>query len=112
VSGFVTDDSPTPQPLSGVVLALINSQGQTVATAATDINGFYKFSNVPPDVYTITVITREPGYLDDYDSVGTVNGNPDGASINAATLGSINLTPGDIGINYDFVENLLHSGGS
>ncbi len=107
LSGFVTDDSFNP--LSGVALALINSQGQTVATAITDSTGFYQFPNLPPDVYTITVTAAEPGYSDDYDVIGTVNGNRNGTAPGTATLSSINLTPGSIGIHYDFVEHLAGS---
>jgi hypothetical protein len=89
-----------------VVVVLKNSQGQQVGTATTDANGFYQFTNLPPDVYTLYVPTPASGYVAAYDAVGTVNGSSDGNAFDASTLTGINLTSGNIGIKYDFIERL------
>jgi hypothetical protein len=102
VSGFVEDTSNNP--LSGVGVNLVNSQGATVATATTDTNGFYQFTSLPPDVYTVTVPTPEAGYQADHATAGTVNGSTDGTVPSATIIATVNLTSGNVGVNYDFFE--------
>jgi hypothetical protein len=105
LSGQVTDTSGGP--LSGVVLTLTttNSQGQTVTyTTQTDSNGNYQFTGLQAGVYNVSV-TPPSGWTASSDSAGTVNGAPSGNTQQGpATIGSINVLAGSVGVNYDFQE--------
>lgn len=87
-----------------VTLTYTNAQGQTVtATAVTAADGSYSFANLPPGMYTVSA-SLAPGFTSIDDQVGTVNGALDGASLSGNTLSQINLSAGNAGVNYDFVE--------
>jgi hypothetical protein len=110
LSGFVT--TPTGAGLSGVVVALTttNGQGQTVTVyATTDSSGFYQFTALQAGTYTLSV-TPPTGYQNGTDQVGTVNGASSGSLLGSGTIGNLNLTPGSIGLNYDFQEQTFFGG--
>ena len=87
-----------------MTLTYTNAQGQTVtATAVTAADGSYSFANLPPGMYTVSA-SLAPGFTSIDDQVGTVNGALDGASLSGNTLSQINLSAGNAGVNYDFVE--------
>ncbi|MBJ7901194.1 MAG: hypothetical protein GC158_15030 [Cyanobacteria bacterium RI_101] len=81
LSGFVYEDADndgtfagTNTPISGAIIELRNSSGVTVATAPTDSNGQYVFTNVLPGNYTIFENSLA-GYTDVTDIDGNGNGN-------------------------------------
>ena len=63
--------------LEGVTLQLFNSNGDLLGTTATDSDGYYQFTGLVPDVYTVVVVTSSlpaglvPSY--DYDGIATAN---------------------------------------
>jgi hypothetical protein len=111
LSGSVTDT--TGSPLGGVVVALTttNSQGQQVTVyATTDSSGSYQFTDLQPGTYTLSVVPPS-GYQNGAESVGTVNGAGSGTDLGNGTIGGISLTPGGVGRNYGFQEQLSSGGG-
>lgn len=111
LSGVVNDQAGTG--LGGVVVALTttNSQGQVVTLyATTDSHGFYQFTDLQAGTYTLSVVPPS-GYQNAAESVGTVNGAGSGTDLGSGTIGTIGLTPGGVGRNYGFVEQLTSSGG-
>jgi hypothetical protein len=117
VSGLVYQDSNGNNALdagepgiAGVTVTLysVGVAGQfAVATTTTGANGTYSFTTdsngngLWPGSYQV-VETQPSGYLLGAATVGTVNGSADGTVISATTIGSIALTSGQAGINYDF----------
>jgi serine-aspartate repeat-containing protein C/D/E len=110
VSGYVYVDANNngvydsgETPIQYVTLKLLDSSGNpTGATATTDVNGFYSFTNLAPGVYGVTE-TQPAGYLDGLDAAGTLGGaahNP-GDKIDSVTLAS-----GQSGLRYNFGELL------
>ena len=53
LSGTVEDN--TGAVLSGATVTLTNPEVQSVQTATTGASGFYRFSELPPGTYTVTV---------------------------------------------------------
>jgi hypothetical protein len=110
LSGYVT--TPGGGRLSGVVVTLTttNAQGQTVTVyATTDSTGFYQFTALQAGTYTLGV-TPPSGYQNGTDQVGTVNGVSNGSPLGNGTIGNLSLTPGSIGLNYDFQEQTFFGG--
>jgi hypothetical protein len=66
--------------------------------ALTDANGFYSFSGLAAGIYTISI--SPPTGFSDTASAGNLGGTP---SLNQ--IGSISLSAGLNGVNYNFVEN-------
>ena len=99
------------QGISGITLTLsgTNGLGQSItATATTDVNGNYTFSTdsnhnaLRPGNYTVTEAIPG-GFLAGATSVGTNNlGATDGSVVSTGVIGSVNLTSGQTGSNYDF----------
>ncbi len=96
--------------IAGVTMTLTgtNGLGQAItATATTAANGTYTFtldSNgnaLRPGTYSVTE-TQPSGYLAGATAVGTVSGTTDGTVVSAGQIGSIALTSGQSGINYNF----------
>jgi hypothetical protein len=77
ISGSVSDGA---NPIPGVVVTLINSNGDRVGAFTTLADGKYTFPNLPDGVYTIKE-TNPPGTTggSDFDS-----GNPDSTSVTLA----------------------------
>ncbi len=87
--------------LSGVTLTLTgtNDKGSVTATATTDSNGAYSFTNLRPGSYTITE-TAPSGYLDGAVTVGSqLSGTAGTENIN-----TIVLAPNVNGVNNNFGE--------
>ncbi|MFK7765870.1 MAG: SdrD B-like domain-containing protein [Mariniblastus sp.] len=113
ISGFVHGDangdcifdpSEGDQPLAGVELVLLNSNGVQVGQTVTDANGKYSFDNLTPGTYSVREITPD-GYLDGGATLGTVGGLSQGIA-GQGILSSITVGSGDAAINYDFCEHI------
>jgi hypothetical protein len=100
--------------LAGITLTLTgtNGLGQSISTTTTTaVDGSYSFSTdsnnnvLRPGTYQV-VETQPNGYLAGVTGVGTVNGTTDGTVVSSGTIGSIVLTSGQSGINYNFGEML------
>jgi hypothetical protein len=110
ISGHVFGGITGTTPLSGVTLTLtgLDANNNVVTlTATTDTSGFYSFGSLgdlPPGTYAITE-TVPLGYDHANPSVGTVGGSADGV-VGTNAIGSIVLNPGNVGVNYDFVNVL------
>jgi hypothetical protein len=91
-----------------VTLSGTNGLGQSItATTTTAANGAYSFSTdsggnaLLPGTYQVAE-TQPGGYLAGATNVGTVNGTSDGTVVATGHIGSIALTSGQNGINYNF----------
>ena len=62
------------------MLALRDGQGQVIATATTDDQGFYKFNVLPPDVYSIEEAVNPGPYAAFSATPGTVANQTDGTA--------------------------------
>jgi serine-aspartate repeat-containing protein C/D/E len=103
LNNTATFDS-TDTPLAGVTVKLYQHGCETiVATAVTDANGKYSFTNLAPGTYCVVEI-QPAGYLEGGDQVGTVNGVASGTLDGSNRICSAQLDSGDNGINYDFWE--------
>ncbi len=108
ISGHVGNDTtgdcetnPNTPGIAGVVMHLLDSSGQTVATTTTDASGNYQFTNLNAGTYT--VLEEQPtGWLEDDAHVGSAGG----VVINDDQIGQIPLTSNVNGIHYDFCEVL------
>ena len=98
--------------IAGVTLTLsgTNGMGQSItATATTAANGTYSFTTdsngnaLLPGTYQIAE-SLPSGYLAATNTVGTVNGSSDGALLTGNKIGSIVVTSGQAGVNYNFGE--------
>ncbi|MBS0207311.1 MAG: carboxypeptidase regulatory-like domain-containing protein [Planctomycetes bacterium] len=83
--------------LAGVTLYLDDAAGNVVASAVTDANGFYRFANLMPGLYTVQVV--EPGgiYIPWINTAGTTGG-----AATAVSIVSINLNNGDNSLENNF----------
>ncbi len=56
-SGFITklDYYQKQIPLTGVMLEILNSTGETIGLSSTDIDGYYQFASVLPGIYHIRI---------------------------------------------------------
>jgi hypothetical protein len=104
---FATDPAGK-RPLEGVRIALLNDQGQTVATTLTDAQGSYRFEGLPKGTYAI-VQTQPTGLIDGPSKAGRVDGKTNGQAINGVRIESISLLGGQAGFEYDFCERLPSS---
>jgi SdrD B-like domain len=107
ISGFVRDDQGNGQ--GSVVLELKFPNGSVVATTATDIQGNYTFSLVPPGNYTI-METNSDGLLYDVSDYDTID---DGDAFDADTAvgGIVNVTlqPAETHAGNDFTDTTMGS---
>ena len=84
--------------LAGIVVYLMNSQGNTVAQTTTDDQGRYQFTGLAAGTYAIQTTA-------DSSSPGTVNGVQDGqGGAGYNTIFSVILGAGQQGIEYDFTQ--------
>ena len=72
---YDADESPIP----GVVIQLLNADGDVIATTTTDINGHYKFEGLPPGTYSVHEL-QPAGYFDGCEHAGSHGGDDDGRS--------------------------------
>ncbi len=85
--------------ISDVVIELYNDSGDRIATARTDSNGRYKFSNLPAGQYTVREI-QPTGWLQGGQKVGSHGGDDSVADV----ISSIPIGFGDRLTQYNFYE--------
>jgi uncharacterized repeat protein (TIGR01451 family) len=94
-------------PIPGVLLTLTgvtNSGQQVTRTTRTGADGSYIFLSLLPGNYSLKE-TQPAGYFSGRNSVGTVDGVPDGMlGINKDVITNIDLTRGGCGFNYNFAD--------
>jgi protocatechuate 3,4-dioxygenase beta subunit len=113
--------TPDDTPLAGVVLRLGDADGNFLTDGGgnfiqttTDANGFYQFTGLDADTYTVFQI-HPSGYLDSIDTPGTTGGtaanptslgNPDlvGITHNMDAIAKITVTAGQHSQNNNFSE--------
>ena len=108
ISGYVYADpndngirETGEQGIAGVVMELLDANGNVVATTTTNADGYYKFENLAPGTYSVRQAAQPSGWYDGKDTAGSAGGtahNP-GDSITGITLG-----PGVHAVNYNFGE--------
>ena len=95
---------PGEEGIAGVLIQLLDQDGNVVAEAVTDENGCYKFEDVPPGKYDIRQI-QPTGWLDGQDSPGEVNGEKSGQAENPGDIiRCVELRLGDEGKEFNFGE--------
>ncbi len=110
ISGFVYHDRSgegdrdpaTEEGIEFVDVVLYDSVGAEVARDKTDANGAYSFDTLAAGEYRI-VEDHPDGWIDGIDKAGSLGGT----AVNPGdTIHTINVQPGDAGINYNFGEQL------
>ncbi len=104
------DQSGDTQDNVLVTLTGMNRQGQSVTmTTVTDMTGAYFFANVQPGTY---MVTEGPPQTENnlvYDGTTSYAGQIDGAgafdSPNGVTIADVTLGSGDVGTQFDFINN-------
>ncbi|MGI9515770.1 MAG: SdrD B-like domain-containing protein [Pirellulaceae bacterium] len=105
VNGDCTfDPAEGDMPLEGVVLELLDVNGEVIATTKTDANGNYAFTGLVPGEYSVREYTPD-GYVDGEEMVGTVNGESTGKMFDDLLAGIV-LTSGQNAVDYDFCEHV------
>ena len=107
-TGSLTSGDP---PIPGTVLTLLDSGGHVVAMTTAGPDGSYSFTTDASGTLllagTYTVHETQPiPYLQGTNTVGTVNGIPDGMLTSIDTIASIKLTAGQESLNNNFGELL------
>ncbi len=110
ISGRVKDDrngdcdtNPNVPGIAGVTIELLDAGGNVVRTTKTDADGRYSFDLLTRGTYAVREI-QPKGWFDDDDHIGTINGVATGSHLANDVIGSIQLTSGKAGIDYDFCE--------
>ena len=111
ISGNVYEDvdgdcirDPGEVSIGGVVIELLNSNGNIVSTTQTDVAGNYQFDDLTPGVYSLR--ERQPaGYIQGGQMAGSVGGNATLTDI----ISAIALGAGVNATNYDFCEQQVAS---
>jgi protocatechuate 3,4-dioxygenase beta subunit len=106
IAGFVHIDSTRncvfdagESPLAGITLELFDASGNQVGETTSDVNGFYRFTGLPPGTYSVR--QRQPGgYFDGGQSAGSGGGNASGIN----RIDDIVLTGGSTLVDYNFCE--------
>jgi uncharacterized repeat protein (TIGR01451 family) len=93
---------PNENGIAGVTITL---SGPVNTSVTTNPDGSYSFVGLPPGEYTV-VETQPAPWIDGIDTVGTVDGVPRGNSAADDTFTAIVLSPGDVGIEYNFGETI------
>jgi protocatechuate 3,4-dioxygenase beta subunit len=95
-------DFDNPEVLiEGVVIDLLDAEGNIIATTTTNANGAYRFDGLAHGEYRVH--EHQPaGYFDGEERVGTAGGQLDGID----TIFDIRLEPGTNATRYDFCEEL------
>ncbi len=92
--------SVTPEyPLRGVLIELLDSQGNVVATTRTDAQGNYRFDQLQPGQYALRE-TQPSGYFQGGQCVGSGGGS----ELVADLIGEIPIGAGVELVDYDFYE--------
>lgn len=113
ISGYVSVETPGQgktdptdpnfQPIAGVTMQLLDSNGNLLDTTITDATGNYSFDGLAPGNYTVVEVQPD-GYLDSGDVVGNVDGQTNGLALTNDRISNIELGSGDQGVRYDFCE--------
>jgi serine-aspartate repeat-containing protein C/D/E len=109
VSGYVYHDRDNDgvrdsgeEAIPGTTIILFDGNGMQIATTVTDINGYYKFTGLKADTYTIVEV-QPSGWADGKDTPGTIGGVTVGTATNDRQNG-VKLLYGDEGVEYNFGE--------
>ncbi|MCA9189016.1 MAG: carboxypeptidase regulatory-like domain-containing protein, partial [Planctomycetales bacterium] len=113
ISGFVYHDrnndglfAISEQGIGGVLVRLVDEQGQIVAEQLTANDGSYRFTDLRAGNYTLSEV-QPAGWIDGIDAAGTINGVVVGHAFSALDrIDDVVLRWGDNGIDYDFGEFL------
>ena len=92
-------DEETASPIEGVVIQLLNASGEVIATTETDVNGDYRFDDLPPGVYGV----REVQPVDFFDESLHI-GSGGGISFVANEMADVTIGSDAHLVNYDFCE--------
>lgn len=91
---------PDENGIGGVTITLT---GPVTVSVDTNPDGSYSFTGLPPGTYTVT--ESPPGaWNDGMDTVGTVDGVPNGNDATNDEFSIVVLAPGDEGVEYNFGE--------
>jgi protocatechuate 3,4-dioxygenase beta subunit len=105
ISGNVSEDTDNDDSgdvnLQFVDIALVDSNGVTVATTQTDINGSYLFTDIEPGSYTI-VETQPAGLASVSENEGGDDNDPDNTTLD--NIISVIVGIGEVDTGNDFVE--------
>jgi len=95
ITGTVLEDTNNDnigdEPIEGVIIQLVDADGNVVATDTTDADGNYSFENVPPGDYTITEV------------------DPDGFTSVTDNMIPVTVIPGESANDNDFIDERLGS---
>ncbi len=86
-------------PASGIMVALIDGGGNTVAVAITDANGNYLFPNVAPGTYSLNFTNLPTGVSFTTSNVG--DDNLDSDTSPAGVISGIVVTASTVNLSYD-----------
>jgi len=106
ISGSVTDSDGGN--LDGVVILLIDDEGNTFRTTLTDSTGSYSFVNVPPNNYTVAQ-TNLPGFNDISDQDEQPDGDIFDIDTTVDSIINVTLNPGESDTGNNFVDVELGS---
>lgn len=96
-------DRPSEEPISGVMLKLLDADGNdTGKRAVTDAQGYYQFTNLAPGKYAVMEV-HPAGWLDGKDTAGSLGGMVD-PSVGGDMISMIMLDFGQSGTEYNFGE--------
>ncbi|MGI9471035.1 MAG: MSCRAMM family protein [Rubripirellula sp.] len=91
-------------PLPGVEIALQDERGLIIASTVTGTDGGYTFDGVPVGNYRIVEYTPV-GLIDGDSHTGLIDDVRVGENVNGGLIQNITMTPGGIGIAYNFCES-------
>ncbi len=92
-------------PLVGVEIALQDSRGVLVAQTSTNADGSYAFHGLPIGKYRLVQFTPQ-GVIDGTSHVGVIDDVAVGIGIDGTLINDITMSPGGVGVGYDFCEAL------
>ena len=94
-------ENGTINPIPNVGLTLLDNDGNTVATALTNNNGEYTFSNLVPGDYTV-VESQPDGYYDIRENEGGADNDKPNNGVNNSIAATV--SPGEIDMVNNFME--------
>ncbi|QDV63488.1 Serine-aspartate repeat-containing protein D precursor [Crateriforma conspicua] len=106
LSGYVWSDQDLDRQfdgdelaLSGVVVEIIDAEGQVAGRTTTNASGYYQFTDLAPGVYSVREFQPE-GYFHGGETVGSHGGTVGGDDLIVA----VELRGGDDAVQYNFPE--------
>lgn len=91
---------PDENGIGGVTITLT---GPVTVDVVTNPDGSYSFTGLPPGTYTVTE-TQPGAWTDGMDTLGNVDGTPNGNDGTNNEFSIVVLGPGDDGVEYNFGE--------